>query len=201
MDAIRRPLCVAVLVVITVGVAKATFEDLSDVGIDFSQAVLMKDIEFAQGIAFNDAQEIELEEVQNAPSVSLPVTSGPPGDDALCTFMMVDPDAPSKADPKFRFWLHWLRVNVACKSGPLTKGDEVVPFNPSAPPAGSGFHRYIFLLFQQEGKISPVPEEKYAGKFDVKAFAAKHNLKPEPIGAADYKTRKEEQLNLSGLGL
>ena len=74
MEAIRGPLCVAVLVVITVGVAKATFEDLSDVGIDFSQAVLMKDIEFAQGIAFNDAQEIELEEVQNAPSVSLPVT-------------------------------------------------------------------------------------------------------------------------------
>ena len=64
-----------------------------------------------------------------------------------------------------------------------------------------GFHRYIFLLFQQEGKISPVPKEKYAGKFDVKAFAAKHNLKPEPIGAADYKTRKEEQINLSGLGL
>ena len=46
-----------------------------------------------------------------------------------------------------------------------------------------------------------MPEEKYAGKFDVKAFAAKHNLKPQPIGAADYKTRKEEQLNLSGLGL
>ena len=74
MHDIRGRLCVAVLVVITVGVAMATFEDLSDVGIDFSQAVLMKDIEFGQGISFHDAQEIEIEEVQNPPSVSLPVT-------------------------------------------------------------------------------------------------------------------------------
>ena len=75
MDAIRGRFGVAVLVVvITVGAARATFEDLSDVGIDFSQSVLMRDIEFAGGIQFNDAQEIELEAVQKAPSVTLPVT-------------------------------------------------------------------------------------------------------------------------------
>lgn len=32
--------------------------------------------------------------------------------DEYYTLMLVDPDAPSRADPKFREWVHWVVCNI-----------------------------------------------------------------------------------------
>lgn len=61
--------------------------------------------------------------------------------------MSLDPDAPSREDPKFREIRHWLVVNIA--GNDLSSGDAKWQYIGSGPPSGSGLHRYIFLLFKQ----------------------------------------------------
>lgn len=54
-----------------------------------------------------------------------------------------DPDAPSRADPEFREWRHWLVVNIpGCD---IAKGEEVATYVGCGAPAGTGLHRYVFL--------------------------------------------------------
>lgn len=72
--------------------------------------------------------------------------------------VMTDPDAPSKDDPKWSEYCHW----VASTSLPSAKeGGEVVhnskdlkdliAYTKPAPPEGSGKHRYVLVLLQGEG--------------------------------------------------
>lgn len=92
----------------------------------------------------------------------------------------MDPDAPSRAAPAAREWLHYLCLNVP-SSGMLSEGVPIVQyvrsflsFLPmfilfrtclsckqlgSAPPKGSGLHRYVWLVFRQPaGKLAePFP--------------------------------------------
>jgi len=190
--------------------ANALFEGLEDLTsadqskdfrIDLSSTTYLDGITF-DGKGFEDGQELVLQSVQNQPQVNI---SG----NGLCTLMMVDPDAPSKNSPKFRYWLHWLKVNVPCDLGETEcggsgdeggKGDVIVSFNPSGPPPKTGLHRYIFLLFSQQGQptgchhIDPKKVEKltFRGSFKVGKFAGKWNLKA-PIKAAHYKTKNPLQ--------
>jgi len=90
------------------------------------------------------------------------------------TLIMLDPDAPSRKNPKFRNWLHWLVINI--RNGDLKNGTEVVNYRPPTPPAGSGKHRYIFLLFQQEGKQKKVDTIRERAKFNVNEYAASNDL-------------------------
>ena len=54
-----------------------------------------------------------------------------------------DPDAPSRSDPKFGEWRHWLVFNIP--GGNLTSGEEWWTYIGSGPPKDTGLHRYIFL--------------------------------------------------------
>ena len=55
----------------------------------------------------------------------------------------VDPDAPSRADPKFREYRHWLVVNIpGCD---VAKGEEVETYIGAGCPKGTGVHRFVFL--------------------------------------------------------
>lgn len=63
-----------------------------------------------------------------------------------------------------------------------------------APPPGTGPHRYIFLLYQQPGKLDPTkvkphlePERQ---KFDVRKWATEHNLS---LVTANYFTAKKDE--------
>ena len=46
-------------------------------------------------------------QVSHQPSVTWTAEEG-----SFYTLIMTDPDAPSRADPKFREWHHWLVVNI-----------------------------------------------------------------------------------------
>ena len=57
-----------------------------------------------------------------------------------------DPDAPSRADPKFREWQHWLVVNVPGTD--VAKGDTLAAYVGSGPGKDSGemdFDTYVCL--------------------------------------------------------
>ena len=66
--------------------------------------------------------------------------------------VITDPDAPSRQNPKFREWHHWLVVNIpGCD---ISEGEVKLEYVGSGPPKGTKLHRYIFLAFKQPGKIS-----------------------------------------------
>lgn len=60
------------------------------------------------------------------------------------SIIAVDPDAPSKLNPKYKYWLHWLIIN---------NNQEIVPYQFPLPPVGSGKHRYCFYLLKQNNKL------------------------------------------------
>lgn len=47
-----------------------------------------------------------------------------------------DPDAPSRKEPKFREWHHWLVGNIP--GGDVKKGDTLSEYVGSGPPQGTG---------------------------------------------------------------
>lgn len=67
------------------------------------------------------------------------------------TLLMVDPDAPSRAEPKFRAFLHWQLVNI--KGNDISTGTVISPYLGSGPPQGTGLHRYVFLVYKQSGLL------------------------------------------------
>ncbi|KAM7297027.1 protein D3 [Ixodes scapularis] len=108
----------------------------------------------------------------------------PRDEGAVYAIAMLDPDAPSRSDPKFRPILHWLVVNVAAGDvkAPvnLRRATVLMNYRGPKPPLGSGPHRYVFLAYKQRGTIaSPhtltVPPEKRFN-FNMNKFALEHGL-------------------------
>lgn len=67
----------------------------------------------------------------------------------LYTLLMVDPDAPSRAEPKLRSFKHWTVINIPGSDVP--KGDVVSEYIGAGAPKGTGLHRYVFLAYKQTG--------------------------------------------------
>ncbi|KAH6933139.1 hypothetical protein HPB50_012490 [Hyalomma asiaticum] len=120
------------------------------------------------------------EQASSAPSgIEFPRTEG-----ATYAIAMLDPDAPSRRDPKFRPILHWLVVNV--EAGDVKKpvnyksGTELYRYRGPRPPMGSGPHRYVFLAYKQYRTIDMpqtlvVPTDKRKN-FNMNKFVKEHNL-------------------------
>lgn len=52
------------------------------------------------------------------------------------TLCMTDPDAPSRQDPKFREWHHWLVGNIPGAN--VDQGETLSAYVGSGPPEGTG---------------------------------------------------------------
>ncbi|CAL4120807.1 unnamed protein product, partial [Meganyctiphanes norvegica] len=87
-------------------------------------------------------------EAENPPtSVSWPTNPG-----KFYTFIMIDPDVPTRNFPVFREYLHCLVVNIP--GNKVTDGETLAEYIGPAPPAHTGFHRYVFLVYcQTRGEI------------------------------------------------
>ena len=92
----------------------------------------------------------------------------------LYTLMMIDPDAPNRTHPVSRSWVHWLVTNIG--DADVTKGEIIMDYNPPSPPAGTGEHRYVFLLFKQDGRVTAGNVGPERGKFDVNKFVKKNKF-------------------------
>lgn len=120
--------------------------------------------------------ELTPTQVQKPPThISYPVESG-----AMYTVIMTDPDAPSRNNPKFREWVHWMVGNIP--GGDVHKGETLSEYVGAGPPNGTGLHRYVYLIYKQPGKVSfqwkhlTNRSGEGRGKFKAKKFAADHNL-------------------------
>lgn len=104
-------------------------------------------VSYPSGVSVDLGNELTPTQVKDLPTVSWAAEK-----DAYYTLFMVDPDAPSRINPKSREFRHWLVVNIPECS--VERGDEVTGFVGSGPPNGTGLHRYIFLVYKQpNGRI------------------------------------------------
>ena len=65
---------------------------------------------------------------------------------------MTDPDTPSRTDPMFGECQHWVVINIP--GADVSKGQTMVEYMGSGPPKGTGFHRYIFVVYKQPDIIN-----------------------------------------------
>lgn len=99
---------------------------------------------------------------------------------ALYTVCMTDPDAPSRKEPTYREWHHWLVGNVPGTA--IEKGEVLSDYIGSGPPEGTGLHRYVFLIYKQNGKLTfdenklPNNSGDNRGGFSIAKFAEKYKL-------------------------
>ncbi|XP_028030844.1 protein D1-like [Bombyx mandarina] len=133
-------------------------------------------IQYSNGINVDLGKELTPTQVKDAPTVKWASK-----ENEYYTLAMVDPDAPSRENPKFREWHHWLVGNIS--GGNIGKSEILSEYIGSGPPKGTGLHRYIFLLYKQAEKcdFSKVPKlpnnsgEK-RGKFSISQFAQQYKL-------------------------
>jgi len=97
--------------------------------------------------------------------------------DLTYTVALTDPDAPSRDDPKWSEFCHWIITNVPLtRTGHFTAADvsgtanagsveaatqtmakglkEVIEYKPPGPPPKTGKHRYVFLAFAPANSTS-----------------------------------------------
>lgn len=130
---------------------------------------------YGSGVDVSEGNELTPTQVKNMPKMEWPTEPN-----ALYTVLLTDPDAPSRKQPSFREWHHWLVVNVPGTD--IDKGDVLSEYVGSGPPKDSGLHRYVFLVFKQPNKLScseqriPKTSGKNRGKFSTAKFVAKYKL-------------------------
>lgn len=106
---------------------------------------------------------MKLEEVKNQPEIKYNYELN-----EKYLLIMVDPDAPSKDNPIYKYWLHWM-VDIS-------NNNILFKYNEPAPPKDTGYHRYIFLLLKNNNqKLTNLPINR--NNFDLDKFIKTNKLK------------------------
>ncbi|XP_053905736.1 phosphatidylethanolamine-binding protein 4 isoform X3 [Cuculus canorus] len=110
--------------------------------------------------------------------------------------VLVDPDAPSRANPKKRFWRHWLVTDipgVELRSGDI-KGRLLTDYIRPTPPPRSGYHRYQLRLYEQPAHeaIALSPGERISlGSWAMESFVEQFRL-GSPVASTQFLTKYYE---------
>ncbi|CAH0713926.1 unnamed protein product, partial [Brenthis ino] len=145
---------------------------------------------YPSGVEVNEGNELTPTQVKDVPLVQWEAQP-----DAYYVLAMTDPDAPSRQEPKFREWHHWLVGNIQGNS--VATGDTLSAYIGSGPPPGTGLHRYVYLVYKQPGKLS-FDEPRLTntsgdnrGGFSIAKFAKKYNL-GDPIAGNFYQAQYDD---------
>uniref|UniRef100_A0A2K5Z2B2 Phosphatidylethanolamine-binding protein 1 n=1 Tax=Mandrillus leucophaeus TaxID=9568 RepID=A0A2K5Z2B2_MANLE len=110
--------------------------------------------------------------------------------------VLTDPDAPSRKDPKYREWHHFLVVNI--KGSDISSGTVLSDYVGSGPPKGTGLHYYVWLVYEQARHNRSGNQRD---KFKVASFHKKYQLGTPVAGTCyqaewdDYVPKLYEQLS------
>ena len=108
-------------------------------------------VDYSSSHIANLGNVLAIKDTQRLPTVYFPSEAN-----AFYTVMCVDPDALSRKTHEFRNFCHYVQVNVpgtGSEHVDIHKGHNVVPYMGPAPPAKSGLHRYVFLVYRQQGQV------------------------------------------------
>ncbi|XP_017777129.1 PREDICTED: phosphatidylethanolamine-binding protein homolog F40A3.3-like isoform X1 [Nicrophorus vespilloides] len=148
------------------------------------------EVSYASGAVVNLGNELTPTQVKDIPNVKWTADNN-----AFYTLCMTDPDAPSRKEPTYREWHHWLVGNIP--GADISKGDTLSQYIGSGPPEGTGLHRYVFLVYKQAEKLN-FDEPRLTntsgdnrGCFSIKKFAAKYKL-GEPIAGNFYQAEWDD---------
>ncbi|XP_063167181.1 phosphatidylethanolamine-binding protein 4 [Candoia aspera] len=107
--------------------------------------------------------------------------------------IMVDPDAPSRSNPKYHFWRHWAVTGIRgadLKTGNL-KGYVLSDYRRPTPPSESGYHRYQFFLYEQPvHEVLSLNSEETAsfGSWNINNFVDRFQL-GTPVASTQFITK------------
>lgn len=131
-------------------------------------------------------------ETQDRPEVHL--TFNEPDSSAKYTLVVTDPDAPKRGDPKWSEFAHFITSGISPEAAEgesykvdFSKAKELLPYMGPAPPEKTGKHRYVFLLFKENGAVKGLPSDNRANwgtgvpGSGVRDWAKKQNLTPVAI--------------------
>ncbi|XP_059129367.1 phosphatidylethanolamine-binding protein 4 isoform X1 [Peromyscus eremicus] len=112
-------------------------------------------------------------------------------DGSYYVLVMVDPDAPSRADPQMKYWRHWLVANIQgadLKTGTI-RGSVITDYGPPTPPPTTGLHRYQFFIFLQGTSTIPTPpkQNENRGAWEMDDFLQNYQL-PQPKTSTQFMT-------------
>ncbi|XP_017079230.2 LOW QUALITY PROTEIN: protein D2 [Drosophila eugracilis] len=149
-------------------------------------------VTYSNNLVAKDGVELTPTQVKDQPNVEWEAQPG-----EYYTLIMTDPDAPSRAEPKFREFKHWVLVNIA--GNDLSSGEAIAEYIGSGPPQGTGLHRYVFLLYKQSGKLE-FDEDRVSNKsrkdrpkFSAAKFAKKYQL-GNPIAGTFYQAQYDDHV-------
>lgn len=148
-------------------------------------------VSYVSGVKADNGNELKPRQVKDIPTVEWVAEN-----DAFYTLCLTDPDAPSRAEPTYREWHHWLVGNIPGKD--IAAGETLSEYVGSGPPKGTGLHRYVFLVYQQSGGKLKFDEPRLTnrsgdnrGGFSIKKFAEKYNL-GKPIAGNLYQAEYDD---------
>ncbi|POM72911.1 PEBP-like protein [Phytophthora palmivora] len=122
-------------------------------------------------------QFVPMDEAQEAPSVTV---EGTASNTERYTYVLVDIDAPDPKAPTHAPFLHYILAGLTVDEQNVQGQSQeivIVPYYPVTPPVGE--HRYVSLLFHQQGNAPDAPDAGLTAKrsnFNVGEFAKKHKL-------------------------
>ncbi|XP_026740889.1 protein D2-like isoform X1 [Trichoplusia ni] len=147
-------------------------------------------VKYNSGVEVNEGNVLTPTQVKDQPTITWDASP-----DTLYTVVMTDPDAPSRAEPTFREWHHWLVGNVPGTN--VAAGDTLSQYVGSGPPQGTGLHRYVFLVYKQGRKLD-FDEPRLTnrsgdnrGQFSISKFARKYAL-GNPIAGNFYQAEYDD---------
>ncbi|UZP39349.1 hypothetical protein NXS19_007165 [Fusarium pseudograminearum] len=122
---------------------------------------------------------------------------------ATYVVVLTDPDAPSRDDPKWSEFCHWIAAGTKISSSTTSKHHlkDIVKYKAPAPPPKTGKHRYVFFAFvaangtTEKLHLTKPKERKHWGSEDaghgVREWALQNGL--APVAANFIYAENEEQ--------
>ncbi|KAJ8947138.1 hypothetical protein NQ318_002499 [Aromia moschata] len=148
------------------------------------------EVSYPSGVKVDSGNVLTPTQVKDVPTVKWETESN-----AFYTLCMTDPDAPSRKEPKYREWHHWLVGNIPGNN--VDQGEVLSEYVGSGPPPGTGLHRYVFLVYKQNGKLT-FDEKRLTnrsgdnrGCFSIRKFAEKYKL-GQPVAGNLYQAEYDD---------
>lgn len=140
----------------------------------------------------NHGNRLTPTEAASVPQVSFEAEEG-----SLWTLLLTSPDE-HLLDNEAEY-IHWLVGNIP--GGAVQAGEELCHYLPPFPAKGTGFHRYVYVLFKQEGPIDfqrdarPSPCHSLADRtFKTLDFYRQHQDSMTPVGLAFFQCQWDESV-------